>query len=484
MLSDEVSECIYCGDKAISIDLMKQNRDSQFEIIEEPVFRINISEKGNSIEKEFRIIKPIGRGGFGRVIEVENLENNRHYAMKVPFAFDILFPNHKDYDQDQLGKSEKYLLKEIETFANILGKHFDRSIRFIDKGQISGRLKTGNIQFPVFLMELADASVKDIIRLEAEGKIYISFAEKKKIIKSVINALNDLHHLGVVHRDLSPDNILIVNREGELQYVLGDFGGSKQVYKTGKSSSLSLVGKESYIDPERIINAKYGKDRRMDIYSLGIIITEILMGNFWGKLMEEEEVDLLSAVDFEIDFLKKKGAKYIKDFFEREKLPGMDEKIIDVLGKAVKRKPGERYDMIDSKDKEDGKGKKEKTKKFRPCLFEVLCEEREIELYFTVELPFTEKDETFLMKSITLDKKTTHVELENFQGTQFRFSGFTPGEVKLKNTSLLSLTPMRNSFILKFQRTAFDKLLKENIPEPSELSGKFKFKAVISVVEG
>lgn len=139
-----------------------------------------ISEKGSSIEKEYRIVKPIGRGGFGRVIEVEDMENSRHYAMKVPFAFDILFSNHKDYDQNQLGKSEKYLLKEIETFTNILGKYYDRSVRFIDKGQISGRFKTGKIQFPVFLMELADASVKDIIRLEAEWKIYISFAEKKR----------------------------------------------------------------------------------------------------------------------------------------------------------------------------------------------------------------------------------------------------------------------------------------------------------------
>lgn len=102
-------------------------------------------------------------------------------------------------------------------------------------------------------------------------------------MKGVINALNDLHHLGIVHRDLSPDNILIVNREGELHYVLGDFGGAKEVYKGSKGSSSLLIGKPSYIDPERMFNPKYGKDCRMDIYSVGIIITEILMGNLNSK---------------------------------------------------------------------------------------------------------------------------------------------------------------------------------------------------------
>lgn len=455
-LSSQASHCLYCSHKDI--------KELEFEFSSyNPNYKIYTHEiivDGQA----YRIIKSIGRGGFGRVIKVFHTTEKKHYALKVPLIFDEIFSNQKGKQERDIKKSLEYLKNEIDTLVNVTDEAF---IHRYKKGMVKARVKGRDTHFPVLVMELADCTLEEILKQVSKGgENRIPYDEKVKIIKESVNAISHLHSLGVLHRDLSPDNLFAVDREDKITYVLGDFGASKSLFEMESGTrSSEVIGHNAYLDPCRY-NRKYNRDFRLDIYSLGIIITEILMGRLWMDVMGKENIHDFLAVDFEKEFLLQPGSKYIPA------------NIIEVLRKAVKRDIEERYDTIDD---------------FRQALFDVLESHPEemvteyiepntitFPFYFTIKLPFELSDKTFSQEIISYDEEEKIV-LPDYRGAKIVFGGFFPKKVKIRNTSLYSAVVSGNSILLNFLNSKYMEIEKLIEEFEDEVEGELHFKGIIEI---
>ncbi|MGD2086889.1 MAG: protein kinase [Candidatus Aminicenantes bacterium] len=314
-LSDIIDRCLYC----------KHTELKQLDFISSPLNDV-IEIYFHDIvvdDQAYNIIKLLGKGGFGTVIQVSDPTDKKLYAMKVPLIFDEIFTNKKGNQEEEIKRSQKFLEKEIELFLKYRDETF---LCFYKKGTARSSLRGKTVSFPVLIMELAQGTVKDIIKYEKESN-KVSEDEKVKIIREIVNSISNLHGKGVLHRDLSPDNLFVVDRGGRISYVLGDLGACKDLYKDyskGISSEI-LLGHRPYIDPCRFYK-EYKNDHRNDVYSLGIIITEILLGKFWPDFLKIEDIPHVLNFDFENEFLLRYGIKFIRD-----------QEIIEVLRKALKK---------------------------------------------------------------------------------------------------------------------------------------------------
>ncbi|PKY25631.1 kinase-like protein, partial [Rhizophagus irregularis] len=90
----------------------------------------------------------------------------------------------------------------------------------------------------------------------------------------ITNGLKFLHSKEIIHRDLHSKNILVNN--GKL--LIADFGLSKKLAEVTTSSMGNKMGMYEYIEPQCIKNIKYKKDKKSDIYSLGVLLWEISSG--------------------------------------------------------------------------------------------------------------------------------------------------------------------------------------------------------------
>lgn len=463
LLSDQVSKCLYCKNEDFKELVFPSSSVSASYII----YSHEIVVDGVA----YTIVKPLGKGGFGTVIKVIDTTENKYYAMKAPLIFDEIFSNNKANKEDEIEISQKYLENEIDTIL----KYMDDTFLYIyRKGTAQTYSHGKKVEFPVFMMELADGTVNDLIKFEFEGKIQMAYEEKVKMIREMVNTISRLHSINVVHRDLSPDNMFVVDRGGKLSYVLGDFGASKRLHDTALSGKSSkIVGHSAYLDPARFED-KYRYDLRVDIYSLGIIVVEILMGKFWVKVFGEENITHLVALDFEKEFLLTEGKKHIPD------------KLIEIIGRAVKRKPEDRYQSVDEFRSELFAELDISSQKItaplkvtpQPEPEELKIKPLAFDFYFNVKLPFASGGETFAQDIIEFDQ-SKRIELRDYRGAKIVFNDYTPRKALLRNTSLYTAVASENSIFLNFKNSEFKKLLKSIKDIEKDVSGELSFKGTI-----
>ena len=112
----------------------------------------------------------------------------------------------------------------------------------------------------------------------------LSLVETAEVVKQVARALARAHVVGVIHRDVKPDNIfLTTDSGGRLLVKLLDFGIAVAIDEQGTYSHAQLAGTPEYMAPE-ILFGTHELDERADIYALGIVVFECLTGRcpFWG----------------------------------------------------------------------------------------------------------------------------------------------------------------------------------------------------------
>ncbi len=245
--------------------------------------------------------------------------------------------------QGDLGFSKQVVIKRIhdhlledEEFLEMFKEEARLSSR-LNHHNITQVIDFGNIEGSYFIaMEYVDGL--DLASLQArilKHGLLLPFGMVLFIATEVCNALSYAHEFrlsgemkeGVVHRDVSPQNILL-SREGEIK--LADFGIAKAFMGKKPTQAGYLKGKLAYMSPEQA----WGKeiDHRSDIYSLGIILYELLTGRrlFWRK----SDVATLEAV---------RAGKI-------EPLRTYDENIPELLEeavlKALDRDPNKRYQTV------------------------------------------------------------------------------------------------------------------------------------------
>jgi len=212
---------------------------------------------GMTINQRFIISTKIGAGGMGAVYRAKQLGMNRDVAIKVLLR--------------ELTENEVVLRRfHLEALAVSKLKH-PNTIQIYDFGETADGLL-------YIAMELLEGRpLAKVLQEEREFAVDRAL----HIIEQTAKALREAHSKGIVHRDLKPDNIFLqaVGEDGDFAKVL-DFGVAKVAEGDGQQKTLtkagSIFGTPKYMSPEQSRGAEI--DARSDIYSIGIILYELLTG--------------------------------------------------------------------------------------------------------------------------------------------------------------------------------------------------------------
>ncbi len=209
---------------------------------------------GLVIDDRFRIEKLIGEGGMGTVYRGVQLSVNRDVAIK------LLRPEMANREI-----ALERFFREARTISQLTHPNI---VRLIDFGQDREH------DLLYLVMELVNGF--DLADLLAKGRMRVQLA--LDIAHQVCGALSEPHAAGVIHRDLKPDNILIVPMaDGTVQAKVLDFGIARALEQNTQITATGMVcGTPAYMAPEQAQNETL--DLRADIYALGVIFFEMLSG--------------------------------------------------------------------------------------------------------------------------------------------------------------------------------------------------------------
>ncbi len=203
----------------------------------------------------YEVLARLGTGGMGTVYRVRQHPLERMAVLK-------LIHREMATDASAVARFER----EMRVTAAIEHPH---TVRVYDFGQIDGQ--------PFLAMEyLAGRS----LRQELDRSGALPAARVASIGVQVAKALRAAHQAGIVHRDLKPDNVLLVEGYGERDFVkVLDFGIARSLDQGGagfRTKAGAIIGTPAYMSPEQASNVPL--DARSDLYSLGVVLYEMLAG--------------------------------------------------------------------------------------------------------------------------------------------------------------------------------------------------------------
>ncbi|MEM7591683.1 MAG: serine/threonine-protein kinase [Cyanobacteria bacterium P01_A01_bin.83] len=215
---------------------------------------------GVILNNRYRIVKEIGRGGFGRAYLAEDTQRYRELCVLKEFAPQVKGERELNQAEDLFEREAGILYKlnnpQIPKFEALL------------KTRIDGRRS-------LFLVQEYIEGKSYWQLLQRQGRL--TEKEVTKMMLQVLPVLDYIHNADLIHRDISPDNL--IRRDLDEKTVLIDFGCVKLAANAVSKStghSLTLIGKQGYSPPEQLHRGQ--ADRTSDLYSLAVSAIVLLTG--------------------------------------------------------------------------------------------------------------------------------------------------------------------------------------------------------------
>ena len=208
---------------------------------------------GEIIDGRYQLTRVVGSGGMATIYAAIDLRLDRQVAVKVMHS--------------HLAQDEQFVSRFIREAKAAASLSHPNIVAVLDQGW-----NQGGAPCVFIVMELIEgATLRDYIIEQGA----LSTERALSIITPVASALAAAHKLGIVHRDIKPENIL-VSKEGRIK--IADFGLARGALlgNTMTAESSVILGSVSYLSPEQVQRGV--ADARSDIYSLGIVLFEILTG--------------------------------------------------------------------------------------------------------------------------------------------------------------------------------------------------------------
>lgn len=213
--------------------------------LETPVIDLT---RGATFADRYEIIEELGKGGMGKVYRVEDKKVKEEVALK------LIRP---EIASDK--KTIERFRNELKTTRMIAHKNV---CRMFDLGEDKG------IHY-ITMEYVSGQDLKGLIRQSAP----LSSTRTISIAEQICDGLAEAHSLGVIHRDLKPANIMI-DKEGNIRIM--DFGIARSIRTESITGTGMAVGTPDYMSPEQAEAKKV--DQRSDLYSLGVILYEMVTG--------------------------------------------------------------------------------------------------------------------------------------------------------------------------------------------------------------
>src|SRR5213080_404360 len=257
---------------------------------------------GSLFDGRYRIQRKLGAGGMANVYLAEDQELGRRVAIK------ILNERHANDDQ--------FVERFRREAQNAAALSHPNIVSIYDRGEAEG-------SYYIAMEYLDGRSLKELIVSRGPAPVGVAV----EYARQILSALRFAHRHGIVHRDIKPHNVLV---DGEGRVKVTDFGiaraGTSQMTETG-----SIVGTAQYLSPEQ---AKGGEvDPRSDLYSLGVVLYELLTGKtpFDGETPVEIAMKHLSTTPRPPSKLR----------------PDVPRELDMVVMRALAKNPDERYQSAD-----------------------------------------------------------------------------------------------------------------------------------------
>lgn len=309
--------------------------------------------KGQKISDRYQIIKSIGEGGMANVYLAYDTILDRNVAVKVL--------------RGDLANDEKFVRRFQREALSASSLSNPNIVEVYDVGEDNGEY--------YIVMEYVEGKHLKAL-LKKRGKLTVP--EVIDIALQITNGLSVAHDSYIIHRDIKPQNILILEN-GLIKIT--DFGIAVAMNATQLTQTNSVMGSVHYLPPEQASGK--GATLQSDIYSIGILMYELLT----GKLPFRGD----NAVEIALKHLKEPMPSI------RDELPDIPQSVENIILRATAKNPKNRYSDA-----------REMHEDLKTCL----DESRANELKITFKYPENDYDDTKLMKTVKPVKETKTREIK------------------------------------------------------------------------
>ncbi len=274
----------------------------------------DLPRPGQVIASKYEVEQVLGAGGMGVVVAARHAQLGQRVAIKFM----------RGHMAQDAGAVERFL-REARAAVALTSEHVARVLDV-------GTLESGA---PYMVMEhLSGMDLEHLV--SRDGPMPVTAAVG--IVLQASEAIAEAHSLGLVHRDLKPANLFVTSRmDGSRLVKVLDFGISKAAQAEGAAGAQNLtasgvaMGSPAYMSPEQVRNAK-GVDARSDIWSLGVILYELVSGvsPFMGESLGDTFAKIVSESPIPL----------------RERRPDVPPEFVAIVDQCLQRKVDARIQTV------------------------------------------------------------------------------------------------------------------------------------------